>query len=129
MKADRPENTTERPPIVHLGEMMAKGQSAYIEDMERAGGRQMLTATALPVHGSETADVQALGITWGPVVPDDPIFREATLPEGWKREEGENPYGYWTHLVDETGRRRASIFYKAAFYDRSAFIRAERIEP
>jgi hypothetical protein len=31
----------------------------------------------------------------------------------------------WSHLLDEKGRKRASIFYKAAFYDRSARINPE----
>lgn len=26
----------------------------------------------------------------------------------------------WTHIIDEKGRERGTIFYKAAFYDRSA---------
>lgn len=31
----------------------------------------------------------------------------------------------WSYLVDELGRRRGAIFYKAAFYDRDAFMRLE----
>ena len=46
------------------------------------------------------------------------MFTEATLPTGWKREPSEHPM--WSYIVDERGIRRVSVFYKAAFYDRSA---------
>ena len=29
----------------------------------------------------------------------------------------------WSDLLDDKGVKRGSIFYKAAFYDRSAFLR------
>ena len=32
----------------------------------------------------------------------------------------------WSDLVDDKGRKRTSIFYKAAFYDRSAHIGVNR---
>lgn len=32
----------------------------------------------------------------------------------------------WSDLVDDKGRKRAGIFYKAAFYDRSAHIGVNR---
>lgn len=40
------------------------------------------------------------------------------LPDGWKKV-GTN-HDMHSDLVDETGKVRASIFYKAAFYDRRA---------
>lgn len=46
------------------------------------------------------------------------MFCPATLPPGWTRKGSE--HALWSHLLDEHGRRRAAIFYKAAFYDRSA---------
>ena len=32
----------------------------------------------------------------------------------------------WNNLYDEKGRKRANFFYKAAFYDRDAFINFDR---
>jgi hypothetical protein len=32
----------------------------------------------------------------------------------------------WSHLVDDKGRNRGSIFYKAAFYDRAAHMNFNR---
>jgi hypothetical protein len=120
------ENTSKRDPLLHLLGAMSEGTSDYIENMERAGGRAMLTATTLPTDGSEKPEVQALGIKWGDPVEGDPIFRHAELPDGWTKTPGDNPHGYWTNICDETGNVRASVFYKAAFYDRRAHIGAER---
>ena len=48
------------------------------------------------------------------------LFIEAQLPEGW--EKIATDYSMWSKLVDEQGRERASIFYKAAFYDQRAHM-------
>lgn len=58
----------------------------------------------------------------GPVEGDG-LFQYVTLPDGWKKVETD--HAMWSHLVDDKGRKRASIFYKAAFYDRSAHLRLE----
>lgn len=50
---------------------------------------------------------------------DDPLFVSVILPAGWKIEA--TAHSMWNHSLDDKGRTRASIFYKAAFYDRSAF--------
>ncbi len=42
------------------------------------------------------------------------------LPAGWKKISTD--HAMWSNLVDDKGRKRASIFYKAAFYDRSAHL-------
>src|SRR5207244_12580407 len=94
-------NTQKTAPEILLGEALLQGSSQSIEAMERRGGEEMLRSEMLPVDGSESPAVQALGIEWGPPDSDDPIFREARLPEGWTRASGDNPYGYWTYLVDE----------------------------
>jgi hypothetical protein len=66
---------------------------------------------------------EAMGITLGEPVASDPLFRHATLPKGWRKQPTD--HAMWSKLVDAQGRERASIFYKAAFYDRSAFIRPD----
>lgn len=124
------EDTRKRAPIVHLAGMMAQGQSDYIVGMEREGGRQMVeSAEILPTEilWSTKEEFEALGFVFHGEVEGDPIFQRATLPKGWKREAGDNLYGYWTNLVDERGIKRASIFYKAAFYDRNAHMGLTRV--
>lgn len=54
----------------------------------------------------------------------DDIFYNVTLPEGWKIVPTD--HSMWSNLVDAKGQERAAIFYKAAFYDRSAHISFHR---
>ena len=51
---------------------------------------------------------------------DDDLFYNVELPEGWKIEA--TGHTMWNDLLDDKGRLRGSFFYKAAFYDRHAFI-------
>ena len=50
----------------------------------------------------------------------DDLFYSVELPEGWEIEA--TGHSAWSDLIDNKGRKRASFFYKAAFYDRDAFI-------
>ena len=50
----------------------------------------------------------------------DDLFYSVELPEGW--EIRATDHALWNDLVDNKGRTRARFFYKAAFYDRDAFI-------
>lgn len=102
----------------------AKGerQGQAIEDMEAQGQWELLHSELLPtdMHNNTQGEFEALGFKFGDIVEDDPIFRYATLPEGWKREPGGN--SYWSIIVDRAGNERVGIFYKAAFYDRHAHM-------
>lgn len=60
----------------------------------------------------------ATGITFGEDV--DNVFVYVTLPPGWQIVPTD--HNMWTTLLDEQGGQRAAIFYKAAFYDRNAYI-------
>ncbi|MCM8548945.1 hypothetical protein [Streptomyces sp. STCH 565 A] len=90
-----------------------------IEAQEKAGQSQLVHSDQLPttMHNDQAA-FEALGFTFGDADASDPLFRPATLPDGWKREASD--HSMWSHIVDDLGRRRVSIFYKAAFYDRRA---------
>lgn len=96
--------------------------SEYIDAQERSGQRQLVNSDRLPtkVVNDEGGDEPylALGFTFGEPDPDDRLFRPATLPAGWRREAMDHAMG--SRIVDEYGRERVSIFYKAAFYDRDA---------
>jgi hypothetical protein len=98
------------------------GPGQVIEEQERAGQAQLLASEQLPtdLNGCNQAEFEALGFVLGDVTPGDRLFRTATLPAGWKREASE--HAMWSYIVDEHGRRRVSIFYKAAYYDRSAHM-------
>lgn len=50
----------------------------------------------------------------------DDLFYNVKLPEGWEIKATD--HSMWNELLDNKGRKRAQFFYKAAFYDRDAFI-------
>lgn len=50
----------------------------------------------------------------------DDLFYSVILPEGWEIKATD--HSMWNNLFDNKGRKRANFFYKAAFYDRDAFI-------
>jgi hypothetical protein len=103
-----------------LDAMASGGQSAPIERMERDGQQQLVNSDRLPSDHGDYAPWLALGFTFGEPDERDPMFTPATLPPGWSREG--SSHAMWSYLVDGLGRKRASIFYKAAFYDRSAHM-------
>jgi hypothetical protein len=51
---------------------------------------------------------------------NDDLFWNVKLPVGWEIRATE--HSMWNNLFDDKGRKRANFFYKAAFYDRDAFI-------
>ena len=42
------------------------------------------------------------------------------MPNGWKKQATD--HSMWSELIDDKGKVRATIFYKAAFYDQRAFL-------
>lgn len=100
------------------------GNPNAIEAQESRGQNELIESTQLPVQvrGKKDgkADLEVLGVVFGATCSDDPLFCEATLPEGWIKRATD--HSMWSELVDENGKVRANIFYKAAFYDRSAFM-------
>lgn len=116
------DNTTRKMQTPTLVDIVMLGMPGGIERQESAGQRQLLESDQLPTRilsGTE-AEFLALGFTFGAHDESDPIFRPATFPTGWKR--GRSDHAMWSYIVDERGIRRVSIFYKAAFYDRSAHM-------
>lgn len=61
---------------------------------------------------------ERIGITI--VDEHDNLFYNVTLPKGWEIKS--MGHSMWNALYDDKGRKRAQFFYKAAFYDRDAFI-------
>ena len=50
----------------------------------------------------------------------DDLFWNVQLPDGWEIKA--TAHSMWNDLIDDKGRVRATFFYKAAFYDRDAFV-------
>lgn len=89
-----------------------------IEAQEMAGQMDQAAKETLPVDlKPDRRAFERLGFEFGGVV--EGIFLGAKFPPGWSKK----PTGHsmWTDLVDGQGRKRGGIFYKAAFYDRSAY--------
>jgi len=92
-----------------------------IEAQEARGQQSFVASETLPkamAHGCTREKLESLGIVFGKEYDD--IFIHCTLPNGWKK--APTDHSMWSKLLDDKGRNRAGIFYKAAFYDRSAYI-------
>src|SRR5690606_20876468 len=103
-------------PLSVLARASVFGASGAIEQQEAAGQRELVNSQQLPVeiiNGTE-AHLLSMGIELGPLPTgdEDPLFRNAGLPDGWKLKATE--HAMWSQLVDDKGRKRASVFYKAA---------------
>lgn len=94
-----------------------------IEAQEAEGQIKFLESESLPVDGLKLHlygdQLKALGFVFGKPF-DNGMFIETRLPPGWSKRATSS--SYWTDLLDQHGRVRAGIFYKAAFYDRSSHI-------
>lgn len=109
-----------------LAEGMVTGSAeTFITGQERAGQHELVHSDQLPAECDRDA-LEALGFTLGNPDSSDPLFIPARFPVGWTREGSD--HAMWSYLLDGYGRRRASIFYKAAFYDRRAFMRLDSLE-
>ena len=121
-----PLNTSADPLMNHLGaldaQMRTGNSSNFILEQEAAGQRQLVESEVLPtdLNGGKKEDYIALGFEFGEVVSSDPMFQKAKLPDGWKKKG--SGHDMWSSIVDDKGRERVAIFYKAAFYDRSAHM-------
>ena len=105
-----------------LFETLITGNSgAAIRNQEARGQQDLVFSNELPREClfCEREQFEQMGIVFGE--PTDELFIEAKLPEGWRRVPLE--HSMWSELIDDKGRTRARIFYKAAFYDRKAHIR------
>lgn len=88
-----------------------------IEAQEAAGQATFCAAATLPKECPREA-LEKLGVKFGKDYDD--LFVSVTLPPGWKKQATD--HSMHSDLVDDKGRKRGSIFYKAAFYDRSAHM-------
>lgn len=114
------ENTTARAMGGHMN--FLETLPGMIEASERRGQADLVESESLPTETRPPREVfESLGFTFGDPFPEDRLFRPATLPRGWKKERTD--HSMWSRIVDEKGRTRVEVFYKAAFYDRRADMR------
>lgn len=106
------------------------GNPNAILAQEAEGQQSFVNSETLPTDmgcysGYNTkAILEAAGVKFVCTVPDDPMFQVVELPEGWQKKATD--HSMHSNLVDNKGRVRARIFYKAAFYDRSANLSLAR---
>ena len=125
---DTAQRVKENPELFLLEAMADKHGGVNTMMCQEADGQQsFITSTTLPTdieyHNSKynAKDIlEAAGVKFGEVVEGDDMFQYVELPEGWKKVPTD--HSMWSKLVDGKGRERAMIFYKAAFYDRSAHL-------
>lgn len=102
--------------------MEANGQqelataNCYLPRSMGIGGQGTLVRKQLESYGIQFHEIQFhKGV---PTTDEDPLFIRVTLPAGWKI--APTNHSMHSDLLDDKGRQRASIFYKAAYYDRRA---------
>ena len=104
-----------------------KSSSKAIENQEKRGQQSVVRNQRLPKRVKRYSkdnvertkqQYESMGIS---IINEcDDLFWSVKLPEGW--EIRETDHSMWNNLIDDKGRVRARFFYKAAFYDREAFI-------
>ena len=106
-------------------EWLSGGNPNAILQQEAQGQNEFVNSAVLPkkINGGNRAEFEAIGIVFHDPVEGDPLFINCTLPQGWTKQKTD--HSMWSNLVDEQGKIRATIFYKAAFYDRDAFMSLE----
>ena len=103
------------------------GNPKEIEAQESRGQDQLVNSHDLPVEcRPDRTALEMAGVTFGASSQNDRLFCRAELPSGWTRLPTDR--SMWSQLVDDQGRVRADIFYKAAFYDRSAFMNVVEVD-
>jgi hypothetical protein len=107
-----------------LENFIAASTPGGIEAQEAKGQQDFVANETLPkdMMGDKKEDYEKLGFVFGESADD--IFVNVKFPDGWKKKATD--HSMHSDLLDEKGRKRASIFYKAAFYDRSAHISLNR---
>ena len=106
--------------LKELLEIQEMGPGA-IEAQEAQGQEDFVTNETLPKE-CPREQLESLGFVFGEDVDD--IFINVQFPDGWSKKPTD--HSMWNDLIDPDGRVRGAIFYKAAFYDRSAHMYLKR---
>lgn len=97
------------------------GDPSAIEDQEERGQKEFCACSCLPTRILDGVRnyLQKDGVQFGEFSADQ-LFQKVILPDGWRIEPTE--HSMWSVLLDANNYIRAEMFYKAAFYDRSAHM-------
>lgn len=113
-----------------MGAMNGESMTAVVEGQQKRDLEKIVETKLLPIkHGRGREEqqneyrewLQASGITV--VEQYDDLMMRVILPNGWCISNNEV---YWSYLLDEKGRERASFFYKGSFWDRDSFLHFQR---
>ena len=120
-----PKNTerqTRENPLPFFLDALAGGSDRAIRDQEASGQLSFVGSDTLPtkISAEDKEILVKVGVQFLGSVDGDPIFQNVVLPNGWEKKA--TGHDMWSDLLDNKGRKRAGIFYKAAFYDRSAHL-------
>ena len=115
-------NTTTKPMLRWL----FGGDPKAIEQQEAEGQKEITSPTKernclqlpLKINGDDKDGYIKLVIKYRK--PVDDIFGLYEVPKGFKTQPTDHPM--WNKLLNQNGEVVADFFYKAAFYDREAFI-------
>ena len=101
------------------------GLPGAIEASERAGQRDLERAEQFPAKMGDSREAfERMGLVFIGPTQGDSLFLDCRLPPGWRKVGTD--HAMWSDLLDDKGRKRGAIFYKAAFYDRRAHASARR---
>ncbi len=109
-----------------LGNALIAATPGGIEAQEAAGQRELVGERDLLPIKCPRKELESLGFIFGDNASNDPneIFVSASFPLGWSKKATD--HSMWSDLLDDKGRKRGAIFYKAAFYDRSSHMSLNR---
>ena len=101
-----------------IANLFAAATPGGIELQEAQGQQKLVASQMIPkeIRGATRDQLQAIGFVFGDDC--DELFVNCQLPVGWTKKA--TTHSMHSDLLDEKGRVRAGIFYKAAFYDRRA---------
>lgn len=99
-----------------------------IAEQKERGQKQLCMGNVLPVEslsdfkglGSTKKKLEELGVVFGELVKDDPLFQYAVWPDKWSIEPMDHVH--WNTLQTDKGKIIIKIFYNASFNDRRAHM-------
>lgn len=92
------------------------------EQLKAVAAQRLPREGTILVDGRESPERRKMWESLGFVFGDahDDLFVNVAFPAGWKLVATD--HSMWSDLLDASGRKRAGMFYKGAFYDRTARI-------
>jgi hypothetical protein len=98
-----------------IDNFLAASTSVGIEAQEKRGQQELAHSDRFPlkISGKSRSELEDMGFQFGKAL--DGMFQECKLPSGWKVVPTD--HSMWSDIVDGDGKKRGSIFFKAAFYD------------